>query len=33
MKMKTKMYKLTEERDIKASVFTDLIATTLYEKR
>mmetsp|Transcript_32350 Transcript_32350/g.36885 ORF Transcript_32350/g.36885 Transcript_32350/m.36885 type:complete len:94 (-) Transcript_32350:266-547(-) len=33
MKMKTNMYKLTEKRDIKASVYTDLVATSLYEKR
>jgi len=33
MKMKTNMYSLTEKRDIKASVFTDLVATSLYEKR
>ena len=33
LKMKTKMYKLTEKRDIKASTFTNLVATSLYEKR
>ena len=33
LKLKTNMYKLTEERDIKASVFTDLVASSLYEKR
>ena len=31
--MKTNTYKLDEHRDIKASVFADLIATSLYEKR
>lgn len=31
--MKTNIYKLAEHRDIKAQVFTDLIATSLYEKR
>ena len=27
------MYKYREHRDIKASVFTNLVATSLYEKR
>lgn len=31
--MKTNTYKLDEHRDINATVFADLIATTLYEKR
>ena len=33
MKFKTNMYKLDEGRDIKASTYTKLIATSQYEKR
>jgi len=33
MKFKLNMYKLKEGRDMKASTFSQLVATTLYEKR
>ena len=33
LKMKTNMYGLVEKRDIKATTFTNLVATSLYEKR
>ena len=32
-KLKTNMYKLREERDIKPSTFGELVSSTLYEKR
>ena len=33
MKFKTNLYKLQEGRDIKASTFSKLVSTSLYEKR
>jgi hypothetical protein len=33
MKFKNNLYKLKEGRDIKASTFQKLVATSLYEKR
>ena len=33
MKFKLNLYKLQEGRDIKASTFSKLVATSLYEKR
>jgi 20S proteasome alpha/beta subunit len=33
MKFKTNLYKLKEGREMKASVFSRLVSTSLYEKR
>ena len=33
MRFKTNLYKMKEGRDIKADVFSKLVATTLYEHR
>lgn len=33
MKFKMNMYKLKEGREMKASTFSKLVSTTLYEKR
>jgi 20S proteasome alpha/beta subunit len=33
MKFKLNMYKLKEGRDMKADVFSKLVATSLYERR
>lgn len=33
MKFKLNMYRLKEGRDMKADVFSKLVATSLYEKR
>jgi 20S proteasome alpha/beta subunit len=33
MKFKTNLYTLKEGRDIKCSTFTNLVATSLYERR
>ena len=33
MKFKTNMYKLQEGREMKASTYSKLVATSLYEKR
>ena len=33
MKFKMNLYTLKEGRDMKASTFTNLVATSLYEKR
>ena len=33
MKFKTNLYTLKEGREMKASTYTNLVATSLYEKR